>query len=337
MDSNARCRDMTNRRRIISRVVSLALILTLTPYLYSRITSSWRCLSVHASPGDDAPSLDGRPLRIACYNIAHGRGQSKSNWTGESKAVRELRLDEIAKQIAFVDADIVVLNEVDFDSSWSFSVNQAKYLADSAGYPYRAEQRNLDFRFLFWTWRFGNAVLSRFPIRESKVLDFPSYSQAETLLAGKKRGLECVVDTNGTLIDIAGVHLSHRNEGVRTRSIDLLVDKTNPKLIAGDFNSTPTGFPGSTTDASVGNAIDRVDETALFQRRPFDSPPNDSQLTFHSNNPGSVIDWILASEDWKIVDYKAIPSLLSDHRMLVAEVIPVLDSREVENGRATKP
>ena len=328
---------MVNRRRIISRVVCLALILTLVPYIFSRIASSWRCLSVHASPAADAPSLNGRPLRIACYNIAHGRGQSKSNWTGESRAIRQQRLDEIAKQITLVDADIIVLNEVDFDSSWSFSVNQAKYLADAAGYAYRAEQRNLDFRALFWKWRFGNAILSRFPIRDSTVLDFPSYSQAETLFAGKKRGVECVVDVEGALIDVAGVHLCHRDEGVRTKSVDLLVNKTRPKLIAGDFNSTPTGFPQSTTDASMGNAIDKVDKSTLFQRRPTDLPVGESDFTFHSRDARSVIDWILASDDWEIVDYKAIPSLLSDHRMLVVEVLLVSDSHEFPSGHVTKP
>lgn len=328
---------MENRRRIISRVVCLALVLTLVPYIFSRVASSWRCLSIHASPSADAPTLNGRPLRIACYNIAHGRGQSTSNWTGESRIIRQQRLDEIAKQIALIDADIIILNEVDFDSSWSFSVNQAKYLADAAGYAYRAEQRNLDFRVLFWKWRFGNAVLSRFPIRDATVLNFPNYSQAETLLAGKKRGVECVVDVEGTLIDVAGVHLCHRDEGVRTKSVELLVKKTKPKLIAGDFNSTPAGFPQSTTDASMGNAMDKVDKSDLFQRRPIDLPVGESDFTFHSSDPRSVIDWILASDDWEVVEYKAIPSLLSDHRMLVAEVLLLSNSRESPIGHVTSP
>ena len=166
---------MIHRRRVVACTICLALILVIAPYVFSRIASSWRCLSIHALPArvDNLP-LNGRALRIACYNIAHGRGQSKTNWTGEGKTERRQRLDEIAQQIRSVDADIIVLNEVDFDSSWSFSVNQAQYLADAAGYPFRAEQRNLDFRLLAWKWRFGNAVLSRFPIRDAKILDLPS-------------------------------------------------------------------------------------------------------------------------------------------------------------------
>jgi endonuclease/exonuclease/phosphatase (EEP) superfamily protein YafD len=39
-----------------------------------------------------------------------------------------------------------------------------------------------------------------------------------------------------------------------------------------------------------------------------------------------VIDWILVSDDWHFVEYDVIPSLLSDHRMVVAEVIPAVNA-----------
>ena len=77
--------------------------------------------------------------------------------------------------------------------------------------------------------------------------------------------------------------------------------------------------------------MDRVDESGIFQRRPTESPADESEFTFHSSDPKSVIDWILASEDWHIIDYKVIPSLLSDHRMLLAEV--QLVSKGVTNPR----
>ena len=93
-----------------------------------------------------------------------------SNWQGGTLKERETRLTQIADLLRDLDADIVVLNEVDFDSSWSSSTNQARYLAKQAGYPYWAEQRNLDFRILIWKWRFGNAVLSKYPIIEAGVV-----------------------------------------------------------------------------------------------------------------------------------------------------------------------
>ena len=164
------------------------------PYIYSRILSPWRCLSQHTIevPDDKSLKTEG-PVRILCYNIAHGRGPVDSNSEGGNRQVREDRLNKIAELLKNINADVVVLNEVDFDTSWSYSVNQAAFLAEKAGYAYRVEQRNLDFRFLLWKWRFGNAVLSKFPISKAEVIDLPGYSALETALAGKKRGIFCEI------------------------------------------------------------------------------------------------------------------------------------------------
>ncbi len=52
-------------------------------------------------------------IRVAAYNIAHGRGgkYGSENWTSESEADRELRLIAIAKFLKENDVDVVVLNE----------------------------------------------------------------------------------------------------------------------------------------------------------------------------------------------------------------------------------
>ncbi len=230
---------MSKRRRLVFGSALMVVAFVMLPYAYSRIASHGRCVTQHEQSGIDFPAVDNGSLTIACYNIAHGRGQSTTNWTGESRQLRTERLDDLADLIRSANADIVVLNEVDFDSSWSHSVNQAAYLAKAAGYPYWAEQRNLDFRVLCWTWRFGNAILSRLPIKESRVIDFPSHRMVESILAGKKRGLSCSIEFDGRLVQIDGVHLSHRSEAVRAKSTELLT----ASILAGDFNSTPTGFP----------------------------------------------------------------------------------------------
>ena len=322
MASDTACSRMQKLRRIAFRAGVLALALTLFPYVFSRIASVWRCTTTYVADEPIPADGDNRSLRVACYNLAHGRGQSRTNWTNEPPQLRLKRLDDIAELIRSVNADIVILNEVDFDSSWSHSLDQAQYLATAADYPYRVEQRNLDFRLLFWTWRFGNAILSRHPIKATRVLEFPGYSIFETLLVGKKRGIECSIEFADTQVVVAGVHLSHRSEALRARSTEFL----GAQIIGGDFNSTPSGFPDSVADTAEGNAMDRIDTQLGFSRRPRNPPANTSELTFHSAKPKSVIDWILVSDDWHFVEYDVIPSLLSDHRMVVAEVIPAVNS-----------
>ena len=308
------------------RVILLLLAVLLLPYVFSRLASPWRYLSVHsaADVGGPQTSTSGRPLRIACYNIAHGRGVAESNWEGGDRAQRIARLDQIAGLLRTMDADVVVLNEVDFDSSWSDSTNQARYLAEKAGYPHWAEQRNFDFRLLAWTWRFGNAVLSRYPITDAQVADLPGYSTWETVLVGKKRGLICDIDVDGRPVRVIGAHLSHRSESLRVSSATAIVDIAAtspwPTIVAGDLNSTPPGFPKSAAGHDGTNAIAMFDKSGRFQRSPTDRPLSDADLTFHSVEPSSVIDWILIPADWRFLQYTVGSSQLSDHRPIYADV-----------------
>jgi endonuclease/exonuclease/phosphatase family metal-dependent hydrolase len=314
---------MTRRKRTIKRMalwVGCLLFLLLFPYLFSRMASPWRMVKIYSRTTvfSNQPDESGE-LRVVAYNIAHGRGNARntSNWTGESTEERLKRLNEIAALLTDLDADVVVLNEVDFDSSWSHGINQARHLAEQAGYPFWAEQRNLDFRFLFWTWRFGNAVLSRHPIIEAEVIDLPGFSRWETLLAGKKRGLLCTLEMHGREVRLAAVHLSHRSESLRVQSAQLLSDlfanNGPPLIVAGDLNSTPPGFPRAGKDAQGQNAISVFDESGQFQRHPVFAPEIDD-MTFHSSEPLSVIDWILIPRSWEFLDYQALSAEYSDHR-----------------------
>ena len=307
----------------------LVCLVVLGPSVYSRLASPWRCVVIYSSEGQGtAASTADRPvvgLRVACFNIAHGRGLATSNLSGGSREQRRARLDDIAALLRSMDADVVVLNEVDFDCSWSYSVNQADYLAEKAGYPYRVEQRNVDVRLLVWTWRYGNAVLSRFPIDDARLVDLPGYSVGEAVLVGKKRGVVCDVAVGGQTVRVIGVHLSHRSEAVRVRSAEVLANMAAegqlPTIVAGDLNSTPPGFPGSDVDRTGRNAVAVLDASGQFRRLPEDRPPGADDLTFPADEPRILIDWILIPRQWNFTQYWVRQTELSDHRPVGAEVI----------------
>lgn len=125
-------------------------------------------------------------------------------------------------------------------------------------------------------------------------------------------------------VQVIAAHLYHADENVRTDSTDALIAAAESSsfttLVAGDLNSTPPGFPWSQTDHDGRNAVALLDESHLFQRRPMDPPTATTDLTFHATDPRSVIDWILIPTSWKFVRYEVIPSELSDHRPVIAEV-----------------
>ncbi len=321
-------KNSTKLSRRIRWVAILLLAIVFVPYGLSRVASPSRCVSVHSLAdlnSDPHEHSTHSILRIVSYNIAHGRGLATSNWEGGTAEQRTTRLDQIADLLRTLDADIVVLNEVDFESSWSFSINQARYLAKRAGYSYWAEQRNLDFRILTWKWRFGNAILSKHPIVQAKVVDLPGFSTAETLLAGKKRGVLCTLDVNGKEVRIFGVHLSHRSEAIRAGSAKVILEmassETMPTFVAGDLNSSPTGFPNSQSATDAGNAMDLLDASSLFQRRPERPSGAPAEGTYPSDQPQSIIDWILVPKNCQLLDYRVEPSTLSDHRPVVASLV----------------
>ncbi|MFO0915123.1 MAG: endonuclease/exonuclease/phosphatase family protein [Pirellulales bacterium] len=318
-------RVVRSRRYYVIRGCIVVAALLVVPYLTSRALSPWRCVrTIETRPVTQAVPPSRRTLRVLTYNIAHGRGLSPSNWQGGNAQQRLARLDAIAALLVQQDADIVILNEADFESPWSHSVDQAAYLAERAGYPYCAEQRNVDFRVAFWPCRFGNAVLSRFPIEAARVVALPGNNTWQTVLGGKKQALACDVKLADRTVQVIAVHLYHADENVRTASTGALIAaaRSSPftTLVAGDLNSTPPDFPWSQFDQNGRNAVKLLDESQLFQRRPMDPPTATAEMTFHATEPRSVIDWILIPTNWKFVRYEVFPSELSDHRPVMAEV-----------------
>ena len=324
---------MTNvlKRRKTLAAAGIVLAVLLGPWLWSRFQSTANRIKVTAA-SDAITAAEKNSLRVACYNIAHGRGLAESNWDGGDAATRLVRLDDIAELLREIDADIVVLNEVDFDTSWSNNVNQAAFLAEKAGYRFHVEERNLDFRVLHRTWRFGNAILSKYPISDAAAVDLPSFAGWETMLAGKKRAVRCDVTAGQKKFRIFGLHLSHRSEEVRERSaakvVQLVRESPHPCVVMGDLNSTPPGFPKSSETPDGKNAITTIDTSADLHRQFVDVlaygpqhalPFNEKNLTFRADDPQIIIDWIYLSQSMEFEQYRTVNSLLSDHRPVVAD------------------
>ena len=85
-------------------------------------------------------------IRVGTYNIAHGRGGAlgTSNWTGSNRKQVTAHLRKTGDFIRDQQLDLIVLNEVDISAAWSRHLNQARAIAETAGFPYVAEQRNTD-------------------------------------------------------------------------------------------------------------------------------------------------------------------------------------------------
>lgn len=302
----------------------LLLLLLFGPYLFFRATSFSRKLQIESNSLVTEPhTFDGK-LKIATWNIAHGRGATDDNWE-EGSAAKKARIREIAKQVKAFEADIVVLNEVDFSATWSGGLDQGTEIAQAAGFEYFIKQSNLDFGLLYGRWHFGNVVMSRYPIVDAKVVSLTPINTWEDWVVGCKRGVACTIElASKDRITVVGVHMEARGESVRVKQAHDLVEACSetdaPIFLVGDLNTTPGIAPMSRVDENGVNAFEILVQPQTGLSFAPNSTPTSDELTFPSSQPNAVIDWILYEDfAYKLVSQNVTRSLLSDHLPVIAE------------------
>lgn len=288
-----------------------------------RLSADARRLAIERAEATAAPlRLDGT-VRILAWNIAHGRGDAEQgvlqNWAGGSAEERIDRLEEMAEVLRRADADIVVLNEVDFDAGWSHGIDQAAFLARAARYPNRVEQRNFDFRVPFESWAFGNALLTRFPIADARWIELPDHSRVEDILIGSKEAALVRLTIGTDTLSVVPVHLEFREGDTRLEAVPILeavrAEEPAPLVLAGDFNTAPPGWPATTPTTALGELLDLGWTSVRAERT-----PGPDALTFPTYDPVESRDWILAEPSLEIVDARIVRGAehLSDHAPVVA-------------------
>ncbi len=237
-----------------------------------------------------------RQLKLLSYNIQAGTstGRYREYVTRSWRQVlpnnqRVANLDSIAELVR--GYDIVALQEVDCGSLRSGFLNQAKYLATHAQFPWWSHQGN---RKVGIVAHAGNGLLSR--IRPSDM--------EEHRLPGAIPGRGAMMVRFGEGERALWLVVLHLALGRRARSQQLdyvaSVVRSYPHVVVmGDFN---TG-PGSREVRSF------CDQAGLVH-------PGEPVLTFPSWQPQRAIDHILVSPAMRISELRALPVTFSDHQPL---------------------
>ncbi len=314
------------RFKVSRRVIVVSALVVVGWYVANRLLSPVWAVGVYRSTTLDASLAKpySGQLRIGTFNIAHARGPGTEiidNFRGGGPWARRQRLSAIADLLAQQELDLVVVNEIDFWASPSWYQNQARILAREAGFPFWVEQRNYDASLFWLAYKSGNAVLSRFPITEAQLVQYPNGRTAERLLFGEKQGVLTTVELRpGLSVRLLAVHLDHASEDARIRSVEVIERirrrSPTPLILAGDFNSTAKGFPHSEVDSRGQSAVQLLLEAQAYWTAPTISPGVDD-FTFPSRRPEKVIDWVFLPRPWRLLEKWTIDSQLSDHRALV--------------------
>lgn len=161
------------------------------------------------------PDLDPWPLTIATYNI-HGAVGCDGRFAPE----------RIAGVLHELNADIIALQEVPLGGTKT--PNVLALLQEATGYV-AAEGPACD-----WPERrYGNAVLSRYPILSMRAIDL-SFGSREP-----RGALDADVDCNGNLLRVVATHLglrpAERRDQIR-RLLQVFDTEEMPVILLGDIN-----------------------------------------------------------------------------------------------------
>jgi len=208
--------------------------------------------------------------------------------------------------------DVVVLNEVDFSAWGSHGVNQARFLAEAAGFGWWLEQSNYDVNYVGFNFHAGNAIVSRYPLKDAKLIRYHHQRPLQKALIGVKRGAICTVELpDGTEFKLVAVHLDHENPETRIESVKVLrkltKDSPLPVVFAGDFNSEPG------TDRTSG--LDHLLKTHRHRAKKSEA----EDLTWPSAQPTRALDWVLVPPEWTFLEKSQPPATYSDHRLVIVE------------------
>lgn len=227
-------------------------------------------------------------LRVLSYNIHHCEGVDG-----------KLDLNRIANVIRESKADLVALQEVDQDVRRSENVKQAEVLAERLG-------MNVEFgdNIQLQGGKYGNAILSRFPILESKNHLLPSLNN------GEQRGVlvtRIQLPPHKQTFAFLATHFDHRrDESERLQSVEFvnrLATNLGPAILAGDLNAI------------------RLSQTIRLLASEWKHSSEATQPTVPVSKPVRQIDFVMyrPQQAWRVVETKILKeAIASDHRAVLA-------------------
>lgn len=267
-------------------------------------------------------------LSIMSWNIAWAYGQG-SEGHGKKKSEEQIRanLDRIAESIINSQADVVLLQEVDFNSHRSYRINQASYLAKKIGHPFVSEAVSWSANYLpfpYWPpsehWkamRSGGAILSRIPLENCRMqlLSKPKSQSFVYRLFYLFRYLQaCDLQFEGKTVTIYNTHLEAFDLSNREQQMKAVVeimknDNAQHSIFGGDFNTVPAGakkrhdYPDEPeTDHRQDRTLQILSDAMELKNSGTLKPPSQEAdlFTFPAHAPNRKLDHIFVDDSWAV-------------------------------------
>ena len=266
-------------------------------------------------------------IAVIAYNLGYASGPFNIDPNNEAEEAGRIpdeivfntNLTKLVKKIKEVEPDILLLQEVDFDSNRSYHTHQSAYLfANTALFTHRYDVANWSKRYTpyplleptRWVGKLhsGQTILSRFTVTDyqSTLLEKPKRNYLYDRFYFERFLQEAVVLVGGQDIVILNVHLDAFNDEVNERQLMEVLHRVQqykalgmPIILGGDFNRDIT------------KGFEMVQEAGLEI-----AGGTPSLLTYPVANPKKAIDFLLYTKDsLELNDHKRLDDFgnISDH------------------------
>ena len=247
---------------------------------------------------------------VMTYNIGYLSGM-KNNLAVEMPEELFATNLESAKKLFFNTlADIVAIQEIDFNSSRSHFVNQFIGLGEKTGYSSGASVVNWDKRYVpfpYWPFKYhfgemlsGQAILSHFPIisNERVVLPKPKSNPFYYNAFYLERLAQLVwIEKGGDSLLIINVHFEAWDGPTREKHAEIVLDifkkyeNNYPIILMGDFNCNPPYSVNAFDEKTIATLINYPNISSVISLQQYKESP-ELFFTFSSSSPYEKIDYI---------------------------------------------
>jgi endonuclease/exonuclease/phosphatase family metal-dependent hydrolase len=225
---------------------------------------------------------------------------------------------QIAELMRTEQPDIVCLQEaISFSGEGSGLFITVENIQELTGLSYAAFAPVFSFSYMKSIAKFGNCILSRFPIEETKTV-FTYLEHKDNFMWGEdsanvRNFVHTKLDVNGTVCHVVTHHgfwvPDHKNGNDETlRQTKIIADYCEgldgAVLLTGDFNLVPDS-----------GSIQQINKVLTNQTLEHKLKTTRTSLTHKTE----ACDYIFTSHDVRVSNFEALDKLASDHKALVLE------------------
>lgn len=304
-------------RKPVYALLSVISILIGWKFLFSTI-------GLRESNAIEVPKSSGDIIRIMTWNVHEFRSFNSDNYSG--KGVRLQMLDIIRKE----QPDILCLQE--YYSKRKGESNMRKAITEilQSSHYYLHEDFGNE-----WESR-GMAFFSKLPLSDTGHISFPNamggneavyadfkfkkkkfrvYNIHLQSISFQPEDYEYIKNVKEINTDVeSSKRIGGRLKNAfikRSEQVKLLREHirncSNPVIIAGDFNDTPTSYA--------------VNQLGKEMYNTFREKGSGFGITYNGDFPNFQIDYILVSKAFKVKSYLTVPKKLSDHYPVISDLV----------------